>query len=490
MKILFISPERPDTFWNLKHVLKCISKKAALPPLGLLTVAAMLPEKWEKKLVDMSVEKLTDKDILWADYVFIGAMYIQKDSLIQIAQRCKRLGVKTVGGGPIFRTNLEPIPGIDHVLYGEAENSIDQLIDDIENGCPKEFYSNETFPDLTKTPKPMLSLIKMKKYGSMAMQYSRGCPFGCDFCDVTELFGNKMRLKDSAQIIAELDDLYEMGWKGSIFMVDDNFIGNKAQLRNKLLPAMIEWSKAHNHPFNFNTQVSINVADDEQLMDMLSDAGFDTVFIGIESSSEDSLEECNKMQNTNRNLVECVRKIQRFGLQVQAGFILGFDSDQPSVFAKMAAFIQASGIATAMVGLLNAPKGTRLYKRLEAEDRIIEESTGDNTDYSLNFVPKMESGVLIDGYESVVKTIYDPKNYYKTVKALLENYKTPKQKPRQGLKEIRTMIKSGWKIGVLAKGRTYYWRLIFWSLFKCPEKLHLAIHHAIYGFHFRKVLAK
>jgi radical SAM superfamily enzyme YgiQ (UPF0313 family) len=490
MKILFVSPNRPDTFWNLKHVLKCISKKATLPPLGLLTVAGMLPQNWEKKLVDMTVEKLTDKDILWADYVFIGAMYIQKDSALEIARRCKQLGVKTFGGGPIFRRGQVQYEDIDHVLYGEAENTIAQVIDDIENGCPKPYYFCDKWADLTETPRPLWSLLKKKNYGSMSIQYSRGCPFGCDFCDVTELFGNRMRLKKSTQMISELDALYDIGWKGAVFLVDDNFIGNKNELKKEVLPAMIEWSRSHKHPFNFNTQVSINVADDEELMEMLSDAGFDTVFIGIESSNEESLLECNKKQNANRNLVHCVKKIQRFGLQVQAGFILGFDSDQPSIFEKMADFIQTSGIATAMVGLLNAPRGTELYKRLKAEGRIIKDSTGDNTDYSLNFVPKMDSDLLVKGYASVVKTIYEPKNYYKTVMTLLENYQPPKDKPPLRLSDLRTLLKAAWKIGVLAKGRVYYWKLMLWTLFKCRKNFHLAVVHAIYGFHFRKVLTQ
>lgn len=461
-----------------------------LPPLGLLTVAGMLPENWEKKLIDMTVEKLTDKDIMWADYVFIGGMYIQKDSVLEIARRCKELGVKTVGGGPIFRIGQDQFDDIDHILYGEAENTIGGLVTDIENGSPKREYSCDKWADLTETPKPLWSMVKMKNYASMCIQYSRGCPFACDFCDVTELFGNRMRLKDSSQIISELDALYDLGWKGPVFLVDDNFIGNKRELKNELLPAIIEWSKSHKHAFNFNTQVSINVADDEELMNMLSDAGFDTVFIGIESSSDDALQECNKKQNTNRNLVDCIKKIQRFGLQVQAGFILGFDSDQPSIFEQMTNFIQSSGIATAMVGLLNAPRDTKLYKRLKSEDRIIENSTGDNTDCSLNFIPKMDSKLLMQGYRSVVKTIYEPRNYYKTVLTLLKNYQPPKDKPPVRISDFKILVKSIWKIGVVAKGRTYYWRLLIWSLFKCRRNFHLAVLHAIYGFHFRKVSAQ
>jgi radical SAM superfamily enzyme YgiQ (UPF0313 family) len=490
MKILFVSPDRPDTFWNLKYALKCLSRKSILPPLGLLTVAGMLPDKWEKKMIDLNIEKLSDNDILWADYVFIGAMYIQKDSLLEVAKRCRQLGVKTIGGGPIFRTGQVLYPEIDHIVYGEAENIIGEFVSDLENGSLKAEYSCENWADLTTTPQPLWSMVKMKNYASMCIQYSRGCPFGCDFCDVTELFGNRMRLKDTSQIIAELDALYSIGWKGAIFMVDDNFIGNKRELKNKLLPAMISWQKAHKHPFNFNTQVSINVADDEELMNMLSEAGFDTVFIGIESNSEESLEECNKTQNTNRDLVECVKKIQQFGLQVQAGFILGFDSDQPSIFEKMSDFIQKSGIATAMVGLLNAPRDTKLYERLRKENRIVEDSTGDNTDCSLNFIPKMDPKLLIEGYRSVVETIYAPGNYYRTVRTLLKNYQPPKDKPPIKLKEIKILLRSMWEIGIVGKGRTHYWRLMAWSLFKCPKNFHLAVVQAIYGFHFRKVFTK
>jgi len=490
MKILFVSPDRPDTFWNLKHVLRYISRKSTLPPLGLLTVAGMLPQHWHKKLVDMTVEKLTDNDILWADYVFIGAMHIQKDTVIEIANRCRKLGRKTVGGGPVFRIDKTDFPEIDHIIFGEAENTIHQFIEDVENGTLKRTYSSDKWADLTTTPIPLWDIANIKNYASMCIQYSRGCPFGCDFCDVTELFGNKMRLKNARQVTKELDSIYASGWKGQVFMVDDNFIGNKNHLKDDLLPAMIEWMERHSHPFNFNTQVSINIADDEKLMTMMSEAGFDTVFIGIESSSDDSLEECNKKQNTNRNLVECVKKIQRFGLQVQAGFILGFDSDGPSIFDKMINFIQSSGIATAMVGLLNAPQETKLYERLKKENRILEDSTGDNTDYSLNLIPKMEPDNLVNSYKNVVQTIYAPKNYYKRVMTLLKNYQPPKEKPPLTLNDLKTLFKSMWIVGILARGRTYYWRLIIWSMFRRRHSFNIAVMYAIYGFHFRKVFTK
>lgn len=489
MKILLVSPKIPETFWNLKHVLRCISRKATLPPLGLLTVAGMLPSVWEKKLVDVNVQSLTEGDILWADYVFVGGMYVQKDDVREIVGRCKSLGVKTVGGGPVFRFGYNEIEGVDHIIYGEAENSIRCFVEDAEKGDPKESYSCDDWADIKASPVPLWDIANTKKYASACIQFSRGCPFGCDFCDVTQLFGNKMRLKTTGQMIAEMDKLYEIGWKGPVFIVDDNFIGSKGYLKREVLPAMIEWMKDHGHPFNFNTQVSINVSDDEELMRMMSDAGFDTVFIGIETTSDDSFEECNKKQNKNRDLVECVKKVQRFGLQVQAGFILGFDNDLPTIFDKLTSFIQNSGIATAMVGLLNAPRNTELYRRLDEEDRLLCDTKGDNTDFSLNFIPKMDPKELVDGYKSVVSAIYAPKNYYKRVLTLLKNYEPPKNKPPFCSHDLRILFKSMWVVGVVGKGRTYYWRLLFWSIFRRRGSFNLAVMYAIYGFHFRKAFA-
>ena len=489
MNILFVNPDRPETFWDLKHVLKFISRKSIIPPLGLLTVAAMLPENWHCRLKDLVIEPLEDKDILWADYVFLGGMFIQKAAITRIARRCKDLGVPTVAGGPVFREDNNEIPEIDHIILGEAENIIDLLIEDIKNGNPRRTYQADHRPDLTGSPPPRWDLIDHRKYASMSIQSTRGCPFGCDFCDVTYLFGNKMRLKTTGQIITELDNLYDIGWKSSVFIVDDNFIGSKKFLKNQLLPAMIDWMKARAYPFVFNTQVSINIADDEELMTMMSQAGFDTVFIGIETSNDSALQECSKTQNRNRNLEECVHKIQRFGLQVQAGFILGFDSDRPSIFEKMASFIQSSGISTAMVGLLNVPRDTKLYHRLNEENRLLKESTGDNTDYSLGFIPKMDPAVLVQGYKSVVQTIYAPKNYYKTALTLLKNYKPPNRKTKLCMRDIKALFKSMLIIGILNKGRMYYWRLLIWSFFKCRKNFNIAVMQAIYGFHFRKVFA-
>jgi radical SAM superfamily enzyme YgiQ (UPF0313 family) len=488
MKILLINPEVPNTFWSLKGALKFVSKKALLPPLGLLTVAAMLPESFDKKLIDMNVTALNDRDIKWADYVFVTGMVIQKKSVEQIIERCKRLNVKIVAGGPLFTTFPEAYLNIDHLVLKEAEITLPAFLNDLEKGCPGPYYTSHEKPDLKNTPIPQWDLIKMKEYGLMGIQYSRGCPFNCDFCDITNLLGRKVRTKTASQVIDELESLYVHKWQGEVFFVDDNFIGKRQQLKNELLPAIIDWMDKRKHPFAFNTQTSIDLVDDEELMTLMVRAGFDCVFIGIESPNDSSLAECNKTQNTGRDIVAAVKKIQRFGMQVQAGFIVGFDNDTPGVFDKLISMIQDSGVVTAMVGLLNAPRGTKLYKKLMSENRLSKLPTGDNMDYTMNFIPRMDIHELLGGYQKVLTTIYSPKHYYKRVKTFLENYNF-RNKTRIKLRYsgIKAFIRSMWQIGVIEKGRIYYWMLLIWAL-RNPRRLPLAVRFSIYGFHFRKIL--
>jgi radical SAM superfamily enzyme YgiQ (UPF0313 family) len=461
-----------------------------MPPLGLLTVAAMLPRAWEKKLVDIGVEPLRDKDIEWADYVFISAMRIHRASVDRIVDQCKRLGAKIVAGGPLFTSGYERAHEIDHLVLNEAEITLPMFLKDLGEGHPEYIYTTRQWADLAATPEPAWELVDFKKYACMPVQYSRGCPFSCDFCDVTILFGNKVRTKTSGQVLAEMEKLYERGWRDPIFFVDDNLIGNKKRLKEELLPAMIDWMEKKKRPFTLNTQVSINLCDDEELMKLMVRAGFDTVFVGIETSDDLSLAECNKLQNRNRDLVACVRKIQSFGIQVQGGFIIGFDSDTPSVFASLTKFIQESGIVTAMVGLLNAPPGTTLYKRLLKENRVIKTASGDNTDLSMNFVPKMDYDELIAGYKRVVQRIYSSKLYYERVIIFLKHYK-PLSGGRFRLHtyDIRAFFKSIWFLGIRGKGRLYYWKLLLWSLLRRPQLFPLAVTLAVCGFHFRKVFA-
>jgi len=322
------------------------------------------------------------------------------------------MGVKIVAGGPLFTTEPEQFDDLDHLILNEAEITLPRFLSDLEKGIPQHVYRTDQHPAVTGTPLPMWSLIDMTKYSSMSLQYSRGCPFNCEFCDITFLDGRVPRTKSKEQVIAELNAIYEHGWRGSLFIVDDNFIGNKNKLKEETLPAIIEWQKSKKYPFGLFTEVSINLVDDEDLMQLMTQAGFNKVFIGIETPNEASLTECNKNQNANRDLVASVKKIHNFGLEVMAGFIVGFDSDPASIFRTQINFIQKSGIVTAMVGLLNAPRGTRLYQRLKGENRLIKENiTGDNMDFSLNFIPKMNRDFLITGYRYVLNTIYAPKQY-------------------------------------------------------------------------------
>jgi radical SAM superfamily enzyme YgiQ (UPF0313 family) len=325
----------------------------------------------------------------------------------------------------------------------------------------------------------------------MNIQYSRGCPFDCEFCNITVLYGRVPRTKNAEHVIAELESLYARGWKSGVFFVDDNFIGNKGKLKKEILPAIIEWMERKKHPFALYTEASINLADDEELMRMMVRAGFDTVFIGIESPNEESLAECGKMQNKNRDLTACVKKIQQFGLEVQAGFIVGFDSDPAAIFDRLIKFIQESGIVTAMVGLLNAPQGTKLYHRLQKEGRLLNATTGDNTDFSINFVPRMNSDALISGYQKIVHTIYSPKHYYARVKQFLKEYK-PAHKKMLSFKfsHLKAAVRSVVRLGIIGKERYQYWKLVFWSLFRRPRLLPIAITFTIYGYHFRKVFKK
>lgn len=487
-KILLVYPKHPDTFWSYKYALKFISKKASSPPLGLLTVAGMLPRNWEKRLIDMQVRPLEDKDLRWADYVFISAMCIQKKSVQQVISRCKALGVKTVGGGPLFTAMPENFPDVDHLVLNEAEITLPLFLEDLEKGRVQRVYASDCWADIEKTPIPQWEMANLKNYASMNIQYSRGCPFNCEFCNITVLYGQKPRTKGKDQIIAELNRLYKTGWRGSVFFVDDNFIGNKAKLKKDVLPALCDWMKKMGHPFSFATEASINLADDHELMGLMVRAGFDTVFVGIETPNEASLAECNKFQNKNRNLMACVKIIQKSGLQVQGGFILGFDNDPPSIFDRLTKFIQESGIVTAMVGLLNAPRGTRLYERLVKEGRLLNDISGDHMDLSMNFIPKMNRELLVSGYQRILDTIYSPKCYYERVRRFLVDYAPSQEKMFHfHFSHVAAFVRSVFVLGIAEKERFQYWKLLVWSLFRRPRLMPLAIGLAICGFHFRKV---
>ncbi len=487
MNVLLIYPKFPDTFWSFKYAIKFIRKKAAYPPLGLLTVAAMLPDEFHKRVVDVNVDCLTDDDLSWADVAFISAMAVQRDSAKLIIARCMSAGLKVIAGGPLFTAEPDAFEQADHLVLGEAELTLPPFLEDLKIGQLKKIYRASGFCDLHQTPAPSWDLVDMKKYASMSIQFSRGCPFNCDFCNVTVLFGNKARLKSVQQVIAELDNLYDEKWRGNIFFVDDNFIGNKRYLKTQLLPALIEWRKGKKGCVFF-TEASINLADDPDLLDLMVEAGFDSVFIGIESPNDASLTECQKVQNKNRNLIHDVRVIQRAGLQVQGGFIVGFDSDNQSTFQQLIDFIQQSGIVTAMVGLLQAPPGTRLFERLKKDNRLLATLiSGDNVDGTTNINPKMGLDQLMNGYRFIMKHIYSPKHYYRRVKVFLREFDNSTVSTRIDLQRFLAFFRSSIRLGILGKERFQYWYLMVWTLVRKPRQLPLAISLAIYGHHFRRI---
>jgi radical SAM superfamily enzyme YgiQ (UPF0313 family) len=489
MNVLLVYPQYPDSFWSFKHVMKFISKKATVPPLGLITVSAMLPKTWKKKLVDLNVSVIQTIDLIWADYVFISAMHIQRESVTKIIDLCLKHEVKIIAGGPLFTQEYENYPQIDHFILNEAEITMPLFLNDLNTKkCPERVYKTEEHADITLSPLPDFHLLSIKDYVTMNIQFSRGCPFSCDFCEITSLLGHKVRMKNTSQIIDELEIIYNLNWRGPILIVDDNFIGNKNQVRNYLLPAMKIWMQAHKYPFTFNIQSSINLADDAELMMLMAETGFTSTFVGIETPDEKSLQECNKGQNKNRDLLHSVRKIQKAGLQVSGGFIVGFDTDTPSVFQKQIDFIQQSGIVSAMVGLLNAPKNTTLYNRLKAENRLTSESSGNNTDSSMNFIPIMNHQVLIDGYKNIIQNIYSAKPYYKRIRQFLLNYnKLHAGHQTRDFSFIYGFLKSVFVIGIVNKGRSEYWKLLIWTLFRRPGLMTDALTFAVYGYHFRTV---
>ncbi|NNM84151.1 MAG: DUF4070 domain-containing protein [Phycisphaerales bacterium] len=486
MKILLVYPPFPETFWSLNHALRFIRKRAVTPPLGLLTVAAMLPTEWEKRLIDLNVEPLKPADLAWADMVMVSAMVVQRESARALIKRCKEAGLRVVAGGPLFTLEHESFSQVDHFVLGEAEVSLPPFLKDLEQGRPQRMYRAEGFADLRATPTPLWELADLRRYACAGVQFSRGCPFDCEFCNVTSLFGRRPRTKTAAQIRAELDGLRRCGWRGNIFFVDDNLIGNKPEVKRDLLPMLIRWQKDYG-PVSLNTQASINLADDADLMRQMTEAGFDTVFVGIETPDNSGLTECAKRQNKGRDLVADVRRLHRAGLQVQGGFIVGFDSDRPSIFQRQIDFIQNSGIMTAMVGRLQAIPGTRLYSRMQQANRIAGLATGDNADSSSNIIPTMNAEVLRQGYLDILRSIYAPRQYYRRLEKFLAEYRPSPHRSELTLNRLLAGTRAMWRLGVVGKERYHYWRVLIWTSLHRARSLPLAVELAVCGYHYRRV---
>jgi len=489
MKVLLVYPEFPDTYWSFRHALSFEGKRSAFPPLGLLTVSAMLPEHWERRLVDMNVRSLTASDIRWADVVFASAMLVQKESLKQVVALCNAAKKKIIVGGPYVTTTLEELTGADHVVLGEAEEIVPQLVSDLERGEAKAVYSKPDRPQLSLTPIPDFKLADMKRYSAMSVQNSRGCPFNCEFCDIIEIYGRLPRTKSNQQMIGELDVLMQSGWRGTVFIVDDNFIGNKKNVK-LLLPDLAEWQERNGRPFTFITEASVNLAEDDKLLDLMRRAGFNRAFLGIETPVEASLKEAQKGQNTRRDLLDSVKRIQSYGIEVMAGFIVGFDNDPEEIFERMTHFIRESAIPLAMVGLLTALPNTQLWRRLSGEGRLLGESAGNNTHSELNFIPRMDSKRLVEGYKSILRSIYDTREYYDRALECLKRVSQPGPKSQRRnslIRDVSALARITMRLGVRDRDRLEFWRFMTQTLAHHRGAFADSMRLAAMGYHFRKL---
>lgn len=488
MKVLLVNPKFPETYWSFRHALPFEGKRSVFPPLGLLTVSGLLPRSVERRLVDLEIEQLKTSQIEWADMVFITGMLAQKQSLHEIVERCRKLGKRIVLGGPYVTSTIEELPYADHIFQGEAETTLPQFFEDLERGTAKRTYKAPERPPMSLAPIADFGLVNMKKYSCMSVQYSRGCPFSCEFCDIIEIYGRIPRTKSNQQVIAEFNELKRLGWRGPLFIVDDNFIGNKKNVR-LLLPEIIEWQKKNGYPFSLLTEASVNLADDEDLLSAMKDAGFRRVFLGIETPVEESLKEAQKSQNRG-NLLESVRRIQSHGMEVMAGFIVGFDNDPEDIFERQIEFIRESAIPMAMVGMLNALPDTQLWKRLEKEGRLLgADATGNNTIATVNFIPKMDVDTLVAGYQRIMRTIYKPSEYYR--RALDSLQRVPQDVPEahqyHGIKAVKAFVRIAFKLGVLDAERREFWRFFIEAARTHHDRMTELLRHAAMAYHFRKL---
>jgi radical SAM superfamily enzyme YgiQ (UPF0313 family) len=500
---LLVYPDFPPSYWGYTYALDFVGKKSAMPPLGLLTVAAMFPEHgWHLKVVDMNVEPLTDTDLAWADYVFTSTMIVQKHSFYEVVQRCNQRNIPVIAGGPhptSYQAEITQEAGgiVSHFLRGEVEHIFQDFLTDLRRGTAQEVYegprtTHHVQTDITTTPLPRYDLIRLEDYGSMTVQFSRGCPFDCEFCDITKLFGRVPRTKTNPQFLAEFDRLYALGWRGPVFVVDDNFIGNKRDAM-RLLPAIAAWQSERHYPFELCTETSVNLIEIPGMLDAMANAGFTMTFIGIESPNDAALEMTVKKQNTSREeaardyLLRAVHTIQAHGIEVTAGFIIGLDGD--TEFQPHLDFIHEAGIPRAMTGLLTALKKTDLYNRLEQEGRLLHESAGNNVSVELNFVPELDRDFLVSEYKRILRELYDPSltHFFARCLTMFEHLKPRQRFVSIGKMEIQACMKSIWRQLLSRKqGSAYLWFLVR-VLWRFPHMFPNAVRMAIMGYHFEKV---
>jgi len=483
MNALLTYPRFPVTYWGLQYGLRIVGKRAALPPLGLITVAALLPAHWHVRLVDLNVDALHDEDLQWADIVLTGGLLIQAESMKEVIARARALQRPVAVGGPAPTTSPELFGDANVVFRGEAEGRIDDLVRALIPRSDRHLVLEvpATFPDMTSVPVPRFDLLDLSEYASLSVQYSRGCPFRCEFCDIIEIFGRKPRVKTPEQVVAELDTIDRLGYKGTLFFVDDNFIGNKPAVK-RLLPIVQRWQRTRRHPFEFYTEASVDLAADPQLLRGMVDAGFSSVFLGIETSSVEALEQAKKLQNLRLDPSVAVDRITRAGLEVMGGFIVGFDSDGPDIFALQREFLARQPIPLAMVGMLTAMPGTALWRRLRAEGRLRERSNGDQFSRP-NFTPMMDERALLRGYAELMKWLYSPKAYYRRCEAHLSRVGSVRETRSSTLGEIGALLRAIWHVGVLSPRRRLFWRLMVQAMLRGPRHIRQAVAHSVQGEH-------
>ena len=487
-KILLVYPAIPTTYWSYKYALPFVGRKAVMPPLGLLTVAALLPPEFELRLVDTNVTPLRAQDVDWADLVFVSAMIVQRSSFEAVVRLCHQRGRPVVAGGPYPSTLHEQIRGVDHFVLDEAELTLPPFLRDLERGCPQRVYRNPEKPALTGTPVPRFDLVDASLYETMPVQYSRGCPFECEFCDIIELFGRKPRTKTSPQFLSEVQAVYDTGFRGSLFIVDDNFVGNKPRVR-ELLRELVAWQREHGHPFSLSTEASITLAHDVELLELMAAAGFAMVFVGIETPDAKALARTSKTQNLREDILVSVTRIQEHGLEVTGGFIVGFDGESDDIFERQRRFIQSAGIPTAMVGLLMALPGTRLSRRLAAEGRLLEDCQGNNTHHlRLNYVPQMPAERLLEGYRGLLAEIYTPRAYFRRCRTLLARLPRRLRVPGGGLRpgDVAAFFRSLWQQGFSSYGLRYL-GLLLWTVLTRPARFPAAVTLSVRGLHYFRI---
>ena len=491
IKALLVWPKIPTSFWTFTGMIQVLPEKAVMPPLGLITVAALCPQEWTVRLIDQAVEDLGDADILWADLVMLSAMRVQKEGLEEVLARARRLGRRTIVGGPYASSEPDEVLKLaDHVVVGEPDEVFHRIAKDLEDGTAKRLYEIEQRPDVTRTPVARFELLKTDCYASMSIQFSRGCPFQCEFCDIIVLYGRKPRTKRPQQILAELDTLLSLGWGKQVFIVDDNFIGNH-QLALELARELGTWQRAHGSPLMFYTEASMDLARHPALIEAMVKANFFYVFLGIESPSKASLVEAKKFQNLALEPIDAVQFLQRSGLWVTAGFILGFDSDTEDTFAQQIRFIERAAIPWAMLNFLHAVPQTPLHDRMKKEGRLIESRVSSSDSTPPNFHTVLPGEVLLRGFQETIASIYHPTKFYERARRSLSNWKSrncqrPAHQPTLG-SIIKIVLRSIWHQGLRSSYRGAYWKYFFQILGRYAmnrAKLWLGVTLLISGHHF------